>query len=161
MSIVKVCCWRFLRVSNIFWPLFVTSAYGLYTKEKDDIRIFKRCYLRICSLLRSSTLSAKVVKYCLTWNKFIKTYDDYALCWLLYTCIGVPEAWHDNVRFVLEAIYDTTLVEKGQGRGTGELFAILRTKLKQRLIIIEAVCNYSLSLDYINWVVTLKVIWEP
>ena len=73
--------------------------------------------LSIFSLLGSSTPSTKVVKYCLTWKKFINTYDDYALCWLLYTCIGVPEAWQGNVRFVLEAIYDTTLDEKGQGQG--------------------------------------------
>ena len=115
---------------------------------------FKRCYLRICSLLRSSTLSTKVVKYCLTWNKFINTYDDYALCWLLYTCIGVPEPWQHTVKFVWEAIYDTTVVEKGQRRGTADQVATKTNNYR-------AVCNYFLSLDYINGVFTLKVIWEP
>ena len=32
----------------------------------------------------------------------------------------MPEACQGNVRFVLEAIYDTTLDEKGQGQGKGE-----------------------------------------
>ena len=145
MSIVKVCCWRFLRVSNIFWPLFVTSAYGLYAKEKDDIRIFKRCYLRICSLLRSSTLSTKVVKYCLTWKKFINTYDDYALCWLLYTCIGVPEAWQGNVRFVLKVIYDTTLAEKGQGRGIADKVATKTNNYRNCMQLFPVFRLYQLS----------------